>query len=305
MDLFDTPGSPSAGFAFEPVLAADLDALAALRERAMRESLERIGRYDPVRVRNRLAAGFTPAATRHIVVDGRRVGFLVLKRLSHALRVEHLYLEPEVQRRGTGSAVLRWVCARADAELLPVELVALKGSDANRFYLRHGFAEVGEGEFDIDYLREPVTAGMAAVRALWTAFQARDWGGARALLRDDFESTWWTSGERFHGADTYIRVQRDYPEGWTIHLIEVAPLADGRVLSLARVDQAPDRFFATAVWRIEDGRLAAVDEYWGTYEAPPPWREAQAGRTRVSPDDDPRAQVPSILATPAGAQERA
>lgn len=293
MDLFDAPTGPAGmGFALEPVVAADFDALAALRERAMRESLQRIGRHDPVRVRERLAAGFDPAATRHIVVDGRRVGFVVIKRLSHALRIEHLYLDLDAQRRATGSAVLRWVCARADAELLPVELVALKGSDANRFYLRHGFAEVGEGEFDIDYLREPFTAGMAAVRGLWTAFQARDWAAARELLRDDFASTWWTSGERFEGADAYVELQRRYPEGWTIRLIEVVPLADGRVLSLARVDHGPGRFFGTAVWRVEDGRLAGADEYWATAETPPAWRDALGARTRIDPAADPRAQVP-------------
>jgi hypothetical protein len=291
LDLFD---HPTAGFALEPTGAADLDALAALRARAMRESLERIGRFDPVRARARLAEGFDPAVTRHVVVDGRRVGFVVLKRLTHALRIEHLYLDLDAQRRATGSAVLRWICARADAELLPVELVALKGSDANRFYLRHGFAEVGEGEFDIDYLREPVTAGMAAVRALWAAMQARDWAAARNLLHDGFVATWWTSGERFHGADAYVEVQRRFPEGWTIRLIEVAPLADGRVLSLARVDQAADRFFATGLWRVGDGRLAGVDEYWATFEPPPAWREALAARTRVDPDEDPRAQVPAV-----------
>jgi threonine/homoserine/homoserine lactone efflux protein len=42
----------------------------------MRESLERIGRYDPVRARKRLAAGFDAQATHHIVVEGRRVGFV-------------------------------------------------------------------------------------------------------------------------------------------------------------------------------------------------------------------------------------
>jgi hypothetical protein len=30
-------------------------------------------------------------------------------------------------------------------------LSALKQSAANRFYLRHGFVQVGESEFDLDY----------------------------------------------------------------------------------------------------------------------------------------------------------
>jgi GNAT superfamily N-acetyltransferase len=279
------------GFALQGATADDFEPLLALRQRALREGLERLGRYDEQRARERLAAAFAPEHTRHIVVDGRRVGFLVLKRLSHALRLEHLYIDPSAQQRGLGSAVLRWVCAQADAQLLPVELVALKGSDANRFYLRHGFVEVGEGDWDIDYLREPTTPSVRTVRALWAAFQARDWSRARALMHDGMQATWWTSGERFSGADAFVQAQARYPEGWTIHLLELGHLQDGRVLSLVRVDHPPQRFYATSLFRVDDERIAGVEEYWATFEPPPAWREALAGRSTFDPQRDPRSHV--------------
>lgn len=282
----------TSGFALHSVSAADFEPLLALRLRAMRDSLTRLGRYDEQRARERLAAGFAPEHTQHIVVEGQRVGFLVLKRLSHALRLDHLYIDPPAQRRGIGSAVLRWVCAQADAELLPVELVALKGSDANRFYLRHGFVEVGEGDWDIDYLREPTTPSARAVAALWAAFQAHDWARARALLLPDVQVTWWTSGERFDGADAFVEANRRYPEGWTLHLLELGHLQDGRVLSLVRVDHPPHSFFATSLYRVDDGRIAGIDEYWATLEPPPQWRESLPGRSMFDPKRDPRAPLP-------------
>ena len=282
----------ASGFELQRASGADFEPLLALRLRAMRESLERIGRYDETRARERLAAGFVPEHTRHIVVDGRRVGFLVLKRLSHALRLDHLYVDPPSQRRGIGSAVLRWVCDQADEELLPVELVALKGSDANRFYLRHGFVEVGEGEWDIDYLREPTTPSLRVVRAMWAAFEARDWGRARALMHDGLVAVWWTSGERFEGADAYVAVQARYPEGWAIRLLELGHLQDGRVFSLLRVDQPPATYFATALLRVDDERIAGIDEYWATAEPPPAWREGLPGRHTFDPRLDPRAHTP-------------
>ena len=226
------------------------------------------------------------------MVEGKRVGFLVLKRLSHALRLDHLYIDPPAQRRGIGSAVLRWVCAPAVAELLPVELVALKGSDANRFYLRHGFVEVGEGEWDIDYLREPTTPSARAVATLWAAFQARDWDCARSLMADDVQVTWWTSGERFDGADAFVEANRRYPEGWTIHLLELGHLRDGRVLSLVRIDHPPHSFFATSFYRVDDERIAGIDEYWATLEPPPEWRASLPGRSMFDPKRDPRAPLP-------------
>ena len=282
----------AAGFALQPASADDFEPLLALRLRAMRDSLERLGRYDEVRAHERLAAGFAPESTHHVVADGRRVGFLVLKRLSHALRLDHLYIDPPAQRRGIGSAVLRWVCAQADDELLPVELCALKGSAANRFYLRHGFVEVGEGEWDIDYLREPITPSVRAVRALWAAIEARDWTRARTLLHDDMVAVWWTSGERFEGADAYVAVQARYPEGWTVRLLELGHLQDGRVLSLVRVDHPPQSHFATALFRVDDERIAGVEEYWATSEPPPAWRESLPGRSTFDPRGDPRAHAP-------------
>jgi ribosomal protein S18 acetylase RimI-like enzyme len=284
----------AAGFALEAAGAGDFEALLALRLRAMRESLERLGRYDEQRARVRLAETFDPAHTRHIVVDGARVGFLVLMTLSHALRLNHLYIDPAFQRRGIGQRVLQSICTRADREQLPVELMALKGSDANRFYLRHGFVAIGEGEWDIDYVRQPQWPSVQAVRALWSAFQARDWTAARALLRADLQAVWWTSGERFESAAAFVEVQARYPEGWTIRLLECTRLEDGRVLSLARVDHPPRSYYATSIARVDDGSIIGIDEYWATAEPPPAWRTPSAfsGLVHFDALDDPRATIP-------------
>jgi ribosomal protein S18 acetylase RimI-like enzyme len=260
----------------------------------MRESLERLGRYDPQRARESLAAGFAPEHTHHIVVDGRRVGFVVLKRLSHVMRLDHLYIDPPDQRRGIGAAVMHWAVAQADAAQFPLELYALKGSDANRFYLRHGCVKVGEGDWDIEYVRMPPADAVRAVRGWWAAVQARDWRTARTLLDDDLQAVWWTSGERFAGADAFIAVNARYPEGWTIHAIEVSMLRDGRAMSVVRVDHPPRSFFATSFYLVDDGVITAIDEYWATLEAPPAWRSeaAIAGCVRFDPLSDPRARLP-------------
>jgi GNAT superfamily N-acetyltransferase len=114
-----------------------------------------LGRFDPARSRERFVSGFDPAQTRHIVVAGQRVGFVVVKRQQDALLLDHLYLTPGAQGRGVGGAVLAQVVAEADAQGLPLTLGALRGSRANDFYLKHGFSCVGEGEWDLYYRREP------------------------------------------------------------------------------------------------------------------------------------------------------
>lgn len=131
----------------------DFEALVAMRIEAMRESLERVGRFDPVRARERFREGFSVPDTRYIEVVGNRVGFVVVKALANGLVLDHLYIKPDAQGQGVGSAVLRQVFAEADAAASTLRVGALKESDSNRFYLRHGFQLVESGEFDNYYVR--------------------------------------------------------------------------------------------------------------------------------------------------------
>ena len=138
-------------------------------------------------------------------------------------------------------------------------------------------------DFDIEYRRAAAANPLKVVRALWSHFQAREWAAARALLHDDLCVDWWASGERIHGADTFIRLQAEYPVGWTIHLLGLNALMDGRVLSQVRVAHPPGQFLAQSLLRVRDGRIAQGEEWWATCEAPPPWRTPDrfAGLRRV------------------------
>jgi uncharacterized damage-inducible protein DinB len=117
---------------------------------------------------------------------------------------------------------------------------------------------------------------LVTVQALWSLFQGRDWVAARRLLADHARMTWHTSGERLLDADAIIRVNAIYPEGWRIRLLEINALQDGRVHSVVEVNHAPNRFIANSLFRFEGERIAEVDEYWATVEAPPAWRTAAA-----------------------------
>ena len=119
----------------------------------MRESLERVGRFDPVRARERFLSGFSPKHTQHVLAGSERVGFFVLKRQEKNLLLDHLYVRPAYQGKGIGAAVLAQVFIESAAAGLPVRVGALRDSDSIRFYVRHGFTLVERGEFDNYYVR--------------------------------------------------------------------------------------------------------------------------------------------------------
>lgn len=146
------PAAPGA-LRFPPAAEADFEALLALRIDAMRESLERLGRFDPARARSRLRDTFRPECTWFIEQDGHRVGFYAVRPDGDGLRLDHLYVQPASQGQGVGGQVMRMILEDADSRGLPVAVGALRDSDSNRFYRRHGFVQTGASEWDIDYLR--------------------------------------------------------------------------------------------------------------------------------------------------------
>lgn len=138
-----------------PTSMADLEALAEVRAVVLRADLERLGRYDEQRVRQRLRDGFAPAHTWAIEVGGALAGCVALRPADDAYWLEHFYLAPHVQGNGIGTAVLRRLLAQCDRDGTPVRLNVLQGSPARRLYERHGFTVDAEDPVDVFMVRQP------------------------------------------------------------------------------------------------------------------------------------------------------
>lgn len=138
---------------------ADVEAVAELRAAVMREDLERLGRYDDHRVRQRLRDSFSTRHTSIVTVGGELAGCVTLRPVDDCLLLEHFYLAPHHQGRGLGSAVLRTVLAGADAQGATVRLKVLQGSAAQRLYARHGFTVETQDPIDVLMARPPSPSG--------------------------------------------------------------------------------------------------------------------------------------------------
>ncbi|MFE5974889.1 GNAT family N-acetyltransferase [Streptomyces sp. NPDC056460] len=151
-------------WSLRPGRADDIETIAELRAVVMRDDLERLGRYDEHRVRQRLRDGFSPEHTSVVEVDGGFAGCVTLRpdEDGAGFHLEHFYLAPEAQGRGLGTAVLRRLLARADEAAAPVRLVVLQGSPARRLYERQGFTYASEDPVDVLLVRAPRVAAAPA-----------------------------------------------------------------------------------------------------------------------------------------------
>ncbi|GAA3082665.1 GNAT superfamily N-acetyltransferase [Kribbella aluminosa] len=145
---------PALNWALRPATAADLEPLVELRAVVMRPDLERLGRYDAHRVRQRLRDSFSPAHTQIIEVDTGFAGSITVRPATAARWLEHFYLNPRHQGRGLGTAVLGTVLATADADQATVRLNVLQGSPARNLYERHGFVVDSEDPVDVFMIRK-------------------------------------------------------------------------------------------------------------------------------------------------------
>ncbi|GAA6181447.1 MULTISPECIES: GNAT family N-acetyltransferase [unclassified Shimia] len=129
----------------------DAARLADIRVAAMRDSLEAVGRFDPVRARHRLLDSFVAEDTKLLWRGEYLAGFFVVRNVLECLYLDHLYVAPNFQSRGAGRFVVTLVQETAALAGKPVRLVALNGSPANGFYQACGFRETDKDTLDTHY----------------------------------------------------------------------------------------------------------------------------------------------------------
>jgi ketosteroid isomerase-like protein len=118
------------------------------------------------------------------------------------------------------------------------------------------------------------------VRALWNRIQDRDWVGVGELVAEHAVIDWPASRERITGRDNFVAVNREYPEGWSIHVLRVVA-EDDQVTSEVEVPHSGLGMFRVAsFWTVIDNRIVRGTEYWTTLGADdaPQWRSRYVER---------------------------
>ncbi len=124
------------------------------------------------------------------------------------------------------------------------------------------------------------------VRQVWERMQARDWAGLRSLLADDVVVGWPVTAELIEGAEAFVRVNAEYPRGWSIAVLDVLADGDRAVSEVEVVHEGVEVFRAVSLWTVRGGRVVSGREYWTSpgAETPPDWR---SGITRRSAPAEP------------------
>ena len=137
--------------------ANDTEFVFAVKEAAYREYVEQVWGWDDNYQRERHNKEFTLHDFRIIQFCGTDVGFFITSSTSDTLKVNQIYILPEYQGRGIGSACMTRIIDNANLEQKSVVLQVLKVNTRGiTLYKRLGFTIVGESSeyFQMERLPE-------------------------------------------------------------------------------------------------------------------------------------------------------
>jgi GNAT superfamily N-acetyltransferase len=146
--------APIPTWSLRPAVDSDAHWIAELRAIVLRPDLERLGRFDPVRVRQRFLSAFDPGVTWIVLAGDQEAGSIAVRPDAGSLWIEHFYLRADCQGRGIGSLVLQRHLSAGQGDR-PFRLNVLQGSRAQVLYERHGFVVERQDAIDVFMVRPP------------------------------------------------------------------------------------------------------------------------------------------------------
>jgi len=153
------PGSPAPALRYHLRLAtvADSEELFRIHRESMTPYLrEALGEWSDEADREQHDEWFRQGRAHVITVDERVAGCLDVVRKDGVLWLLRIELDPQLQGRGIGSAVVTDLQAQAAAEGLRMILDVFSGNPARRLYERLGFRETGQDGPSIRMEWQPV-----------------------------------------------------------------------------------------------------------------------------------------------------
>lgn len=105
----------------------------------------------------------------------------------------------------------------------------------------------------------------------WTFNDERDFGGAAALCSSECVIDWSLSNERFAQPGDWATAMEHYPGMWRC-TVEMLMAEEDRMITIAKVADSTASVTAISFFRIRNGLITELVEYWPDPYDAPEWR---------------------------------
>ena len=134
------------GYKLRPATHSDYDFIYEVKKAALGAYVAATWGWDEAFQREYFAQDFDPAEHQVIVVDRQDIGELSIQYGESEINLSEIYILPEFQRLGFGSAIIKDLIFEGKLSGRPVRLQVLKVNPAKRLYERLGFNLVEENQ---------------------------------------------------------------------------------------------------------------------------------------------------------------
>lgn len=119
------------------------------------------------------------------------------------------------------------------------------------------------------------------IQQYWAAAVAQDANRMRTFFRTDAIIRWHNTNEQFT-VEEFLRANCEYPGTWHGELERTEQLHD-LLISVAHIYsvEPAESHHVVCFMQLKDGRIAAMDEYWGEDGTAPQWRLEKAIGTAI------------------------
>lgn len=118
------------------------------------------------------------------------------------------------------------------------------------------------------------------IHGFWDAVLRQDGAAIRAYFHPHAWVNWHNTNEHFT-VEEFIRANCEYPGQWDGE-VEALVTAGDRIVTAAHVyNQEGMSFHAASFFRVTDGKIASIDEYWGDDGEAPQWRQDKQIGTKI------------------------
>ncbi len=131
------------------------------------------------------------------------------------------------------------------------------------------------------------------IQDYWRHTLAQNGAAMRGFFHENACVNWHNTNEHFNVAE-FIRANCEYPGAWD-GCIERVENIGNLIITVVRVFSLVEKrsFHVTSFIRVEDERIAAIDEYWGDDGPAPEWRlEKQIGQPIRAEDGQSKRSAP-------------
>lgn len=111
----------------------------------------------------------------------------------------------------------------------------------------------------------------AFFEAYWARVAAQDRQALKAYFTQDARVRWHCSDEAFNVAE-FLSANCDYPGAWRGEVQRVERTGTGYV-TVAQVCSEDASFHVVSFFRMQNGLIRELDEYWGDDGPAPQWRQ--------------------------------